>query len=478
MNKALKINTPFILILIILLGSFLRLYQLGNESIWIDEAVGIENASKPFVPMIKAMTFQDFSPPLYFTLVHFWIKIFGKSEFVVRALSAIAGIVSILLMYKLGTVLFGEKEGILGAFIFAISLKPPIWESQEARMYALFLLVVLISSILFIKAIKLGESLIPKKLISITIINILLVYIHIYGLFFIVFEAIYILLLKKKELKKWVMSFLIVFICYIPWLFVIIKLQLPTIKTQIFEGAGSLWLKKIGPMELYYIIWSLSSEHKILVIAFLGLSLFSILSSFRESIKNKQSCLLCFLWIITPIAISYILYYLLKKPFLRPCYLIFVIPAYYLLISKGVFAFRNKIIQLLLILSITGISGYILFSYYTTVEKEQWRESVKFVETSELKANAIVLSGGIEPFRYYYKKNIPVECFPFAISTAKGSIIADGIKNRIDNMQSIWFFKSVYNNPELEFEEWLNEKFCIKKEKEFMKIKVCYYSRK
>ncbi|MFA5033852.1 MAG: glycosyltransferase family 39 protein, partial [bacterium] len=440
-------------------GGGVRLCQLGTESIWLDEAVGIGNVCSSFTGMIGNVIIHDISPPLYFTLLWGWIKLFGTSEFAVRLLSAILGIASILLMYKLGELLFSRKEALIGTFIFAIS-KPPIWASQEARMYPLFMFLVLASSILFIKFCTTNSK---KTLFLLTLVNILISYTHLYGLFFILFEGIYILVAQREKLKDFFISGIIISICYIPWIIVL--------KTQIPMGAGS-WIGRIkGLADIYYIIWKLSSEYKLLVLVFGILAMFGIIRCFKE--RNRSNILFLVLWILTPISAAYILSYLIR-PFLDPRYVFFVVPAYYLLVTRGIFWFRNKVAQALSLLVVTGISGYILFSYYTTVQKEQWRESVKFVETSKLKANAIVLSGGIEPFNYYYKKNIPVECVPFAFSTAKGSIITDSIKNRIDNMQSIWFFKSNYTNPKLGFEEWLNGKFCIKEEKDFMSIKVYY----
>ncbi|MDD2890083.1 MAG: glycosyltransferase family 39 protein [bacterium] len=462
MNK-IKINSGVVLILIVLLGSFLRLYQLGTESIWLDEAVGIQNICSSFTGMIGNVFSHDTSPPLYFICLWSWVKMFGTSEIAVRSLSAILGILSILLMYKLGGLLFSKKEALIGTFIFAIS-KPPIWVSQEARMYPLFMFLVLASSILFIKFCSTNSK---KTLFLLTFVNILIAYTHIYGLFFILFEGIYILIAERKKLKDFIISGIIVIICYIPWAI--------ALKSQIARGEGG-WIGQLGGVfGIYYIIWKLSSDYKLLVLAFGILAMFGVIKGLKEC--NRSNVLFLVLWILTPIVIAYILSYIIR-PFLDPRYVFFVVPAYYLLVARGILWVKNKIIQVLSLLVVTGISGYILFSYYTTVQKEQWRESVKFVETNKLKADAIVLSGGIEPFKYYYKKNISVECFPFAISTAKGSIISDSIKNRIDNMQSIWFFKSVYNNPELKFEEWLNGKFCIKEKKDFNRIKVYYYSRK
>lgn len=479
-----KLRYLLILVLLVLLGIFLRLYKLGSESIWLDEAVSIQNTSLPFLQMIKAVIAHDGSPPFYFTLLWSWLRLFGKSEFAVRSLSAVLGIISIILMYKLGSLLLSKKEALLGTFIFTIS-KPPIWASQEARMYSVLILLVLTSSILFVNFCNFSTTSRKdtKLIISITFVNILITYTHIYGLFFVLSQVLYILFAERSKLKSFFLSCVFICICYIPWA-IVLKSQ---VSAEYGNWVRGSWIGKLGRLGPYYIAWKLSSEHKILVAIFLTLTLVAIFFTFlkgswgditpttdrHSKIKNVSFLLL---WILTPIIIAYILSYLLR-PFLDARYVFFVIPAYYLLISRGVFWFKNKTLQLFFVLGITLINIYCLYFYYTFPQKEQWRESVNFIQSSKLKADAIVLTGGIESFNYYYHGILPVENDSFALPTSQGLVITDSIKNRIANADAIWFLKSIYNNPELKLEEWIKENFYPKVSKKFYSIEVYYYIR-
>lgn len=65
--------------LILLLGLLLRGYDVGGESIWLDEAVSIRQANLPFLEMLANIA-KDNHVPLHHIILHAWIRLFGDSE--------------------------------------------------------------------------------------------------------------------------------------------------------------------------------------------------------------------------------------------------------------------------------------------------------------------------------------------------------------------------------------------------------------
>jgi hypothetical protein len=62
---------------------------------------------------------------------------------------------------------------------------------------------------------------------------------------------------------------------------------------------------------------------------------------------------------------------------MHPRYTIVVLPALIILISFGIYSFKNKLVETFLIVTIILMSGVYLFAesrYYTTITKSQWRE--------------------------------------------------------------------------------------------------------
>lgn len=113
----------------------LRMYDIADKSIWLDEAWSWRAARLPLDAMMD-WTAQDKHPPLYYGVLHFWIDLFGDRETGLRTLSAVAGALSAGAVAYAGWRVAGWPLAIVaGAFMAA---HPTAVEfSQEARMYPL-----------------------------------------------------------------------------------------------------------------------------------------------------------------------------------------------------------------------------------------------------------------------------------------------------------------------------------------------------
>src|SRR5215204_3975358 len=145
-----KILVPFMLLAILLVALLLRVFQLDAESLWLDEATSVYIGNHGFVQILGEMSIQNRHPPLYLLLLHYWMQLFGDSEFSVRLPSVFFGVFSVGMLYKVGTLLFDKWIGLISAFIMTISAYQ-IYYSQEARAYTMTVLLALISFYFFLK---------------------------------------------------------------------------------------------------------------------------------------------------------------------------------------------------------------------------------------------------------------------------------------------------------------------------------------
>ena len=134
------LNERWLLLGITLLAAYLRLRTIGVESLWHDEVFTVIYTSSRALSELWLQP-SDPTPPLYYTL-HKLLVGYSESAAKVRAVSALAGIASIPVIYGLGRSLAGSKAGISAALFLAVS-GPHIQYSQEARAYAVLFLLIL-----------------------------------------------------------------------------------------------------------------------------------------------------------------------------------------------------------------------------------------------------------------------------------------------------------------------------------------------
>jgi 4-amino-4-deoxy-L-arabinose transferase-like glycosyltransferase len=132
------------LVVLLLLAFALRLYRVGDRSVWWDEGWSVWVARQPLVE-IAQQTGHDVHPPLYFSLLHGWRIGAGDSEFGLRAFSAYLGTLTVAAAYLVGRAVGGKKLGLLAALFLTVSRFHIIW-SQEIRMYSLAALLAVLAA--------------------------------------------------------------------------------------------------------------------------------------------------------------------------------------------------------------------------------------------------------------------------------------------------------------------------------------------
>jgi 4-amino-4-deoxy-L-arabinose transferase-like glycosyltransferase len=124
---------------VLVIAAGLRFYRLETQSFWNDEGNSARIAERSLAS-ITAGAAGDIHPPLYYYLLHVWRGLFGASEFALRSLSAVLGVLLVWLTYLIARQAFSHGVGVLAAFIAAINPFQIVY-SQEARMYLLLAVI-------------------------------------------------------------------------------------------------------------------------------------------------------------------------------------------------------------------------------------------------------------------------------------------------------------------------------------------------
>jgi 4-amino-4-deoxy-L-arabinose transferase-like glycosyltransferase len=119
----------------------LRFSTLGLQSLWLDEATTARLMRMSFGGMLRAVPDSESTPPLYYVLSWLWTRPFGTGEVALRSLSALLGTLTVPIVYAAAQQLLRDRRAALAAAALAAFNPLLIWYSQEARSYALLVLL-------------------------------------------------------------------------------------------------------------------------------------------------------------------------------------------------------------------------------------------------------------------------------------------------------------------------------------------------
>src|SRR5688572_21542706 len=135
MSRATELLSRHALLWIIALGAALRFSTLGVQDFWFDEIVTVREISLAPFDLLKQIHAAEYNPVTYPLLAGLWEGAFGTSEVGVRALSALAGTLTIPLVFGAAGALASRRAALIAAALTAVN-PLLIWYSQEARTYS------------------------------------------------------------------------------------------------------------------------------------------------------------------------------------------------------------------------------------------------------------------------------------------------------------------------------------------------------
>lgn len=441
------------LLLIIACGALLRAFKLGSESVWLDEAFSIKIAHGSLSEVVEE-TSKDVHPPLYYFALHYWMKLFGETEFASRLLSALFGTLSILAIYKLAALLYDTGTGLLAATLLAFS-HFNIEFSQEARMYTLLSLLSLTSIYFFLRLLTMGKS--RLALAGYIGASALLMYTHVYSFFILAAQNIFLLMLLftardvfKRVWKRWLLAQVALGVLFLPWLSVLLQ--------QVSHVQKGFWIPKLPPRIIFdtFVLYAGSRPLAWVLFPLVALAIFLGLrgsndvseSSSDENhegfLSEKLKTYFLLLWLVCPVLLPFLVSEF-TSPIFLPKYTIPASAAFIILAARGFLSFRFHQLRMGLALLFICLSLVDLKGYYAAVKKDTWREAVARFEQLA-KTNDLLLfnqQSGQTPFDYYLKRSDLVEKpFPDFSSELRADNIAELLKTATEGYDRVWLVVS------------------------------------
>lgn len=372
-----------------------------NASLWGDEAWAATLAVKPIFKIIQIVS-RDTSPPLYYLLLHFWMKIFGISEISIRSFSFCLFLATAATVFLIAKQLFDKKTGFLAAILTLVN--PFLFNyAFEGRMYSLLALSCALSIYFFVKKNRLGFILSTTAAL----------YTHHFAIFIVFFEGLWSLTRIKrfnpKKIWKEFKDFFIIALLYLPWIY--------PLYFQTSLVSSGFWLGKPSIKNLTQTIreFLIGSGNEIIrKLTFIGVLL---TLAFRRWFENKAKTIFLLGWFFTPLLLTFLISQRFQSIFYDR-YLLATIPAALLLLSSN----RRKITVVFLLISALFLS-VLDFNYFIHPTKRPFRELAAFIKNNASEVPLINYSGSAHHLfeSKYYGLRAPIyspQPLPFYTGTA------------------------------------------------------------
>ncbi|MCD4749043.1 MAG: glycosyltransferase family 39 protein [Thermoanaerobaculales bacterium] len=301
-RSLIRAGIAMILLLSVALG--LRVTTIAARGdLWVDETItamliGLGPADllgRLAVSGNAAATGVHVHPPAYYPLLRGWARVFGDGEVGLRSFSALFGVLSVALLWLLLRRFFGPTLAWLSAAAAAVSAVQ-VYYSSEARYYALFLFLTLISLYFFLDILRNGRG-----HIAYIIAATLCMYTFYYGVYVILSENVLFLAMggwrDRRRLSLWVLTQVVLVLAFLPWT--------PVLQRHIGAYPAvnfSSWSKyftimKTPLLDLMAFGGSVQAE----LVAAVAFALLVILGLLSRSPRNLRTAAFWLAWIVIPV---------------------------------------------------------------------------------------------------------------------------------------------------------------------------------
>lgn len=341
--------------LLLAAGVAIRLLNLASKPFWFDECFSVEVARIGWGNFLRLLWWREANMALYYLILRIWLHL-GQSEFFIRSLSVVLAAATLPAIYWLARMLYDRKIALITAALFSFNAYS-VRYSQEARSYALFLLLATLSSAFLVAYLRQPR---PSSRIAYIVISVLAVYSHFYALLLIVTQWLALRTFRSREKSGGERSaqlrraWITIGLAVLPLLIFVAK-----------TGAGPIrWISRPGLRDLFEfyehlaggVIW-------ILPVLYFSACLAAALPAGTKFFRLAQSwetwrIQFLLIWLFFPVALTVFLSF--ARPVFLGRYMIFCLPPLLILAAAGLARLQKtwilgSALVVILLLSAQGI---------------------------------------------------------------------------------------------------------------------------
>jgi mannosyltransferase len=335
----------------------LRVQNLGRKPFWSDECFSVEIAWLDWRNFLHVMWWREANMSLYYLLLRIWMHL-GHSEGFVRGLSVFMAAATLPAIYWLARMLYDQRVALIAAVLFTFNAYS-VRYAQEARSYALFLLLATLSSAVLIAWRRQPSR---HRRTAYIVASILAVYAHFYALLLLTVHWLVFRWFSRPrdgtdqpdatQLRR---AWIAVGIAVLPLLIFVAK-----------TGAGPIrWVPRPGIHAVIEFFEHLAGGTNWLLAVGFAFACIAAVAPVRKLLLSHDPswetwrCQFLLLWLLFPVVLTLMLSF--ARPVFLARYMIFCLPPLHILVAAGLVRLRQSwllaaLLTGMLLLSLQGVA--------------------------------------------------------------------------------------------------------------------------
>jgi 4-amino-4-deoxy-L-arabinose transferase-like glycosyltransferase len=379
----------------VLIGVFLRFYNLDLQGLWVDEIHTLGPALHAFSLSEALWNYVVVSPtpPLYYYFMILWTEIFGYSEYLLRIPATISGVLVIVVYWFGLNKIFPRQVAATATILMAMSW-PAIYYSQEVRTYSTLLLFTTWAAVIWMSILKEIEFAPAKSWWWMLFASFLASMSHPFGFMIAAFMFFYLFLVSLKMRAQAIRTFIVGALLagiYGAWTVVnLTGMDWLLGESNTFSSPGLEFFLDVGAFLFHHPIPA--------ILVFGGVSLLGGMSycknTFRAAGRLDWTAPEIYLPIIMAVPFFIVFAAAQYKAFMYSRYLIVFLPFIYCFFAHIISArnWESKASAPVTTTLLVFLASFWIFPDHYLTEKPQTREMVRYVLT-EYSGEDVLLTG-------------------------------------------------------------------------------------
>ncbi len=477
----------WILVELVGLAALLRLIGLGAESLWFDEAysVAFASADLSLLNFLRPGGFAFTDKNVYHILLHFWLDL-GRTEFMIRLLSVICGVATVLVVMGVARRLFGRRPAAWAAGLLAVS-PFHIWYSREARMYVLAGLFAWLAVLAVVEVIRSRRT--PALWAMYALCAALGLYTHTFAILVVAAVNVWAILVfilepqRRKAIGAYLAANAALLVLAVPWFVGITAQQSAGWWTWIAQKYGAPGLKQLFLLPVDFALGTIRPPWVwvfYLAAGCFGLGLILGLvpplrrrgESWWQGGGREWACAV--LLMVLPAVVAFVAAQF--KPMFVLRYMVPFAPAFAIVAGRGFTQIRRTALRWTVMIPYLAGVAAVLLILYTVPQKEDWRGAGAYLAQNAPAGSTIFLvDEDIRvPLVHYYQ--VDADLHPVWRGHTSEADLEPKVAPVVAHVPDFWLVVSHTDNDALE--QYLRRYGDVVEQREFRDITILHFRRR